>query len=133
MRSERIYGDEVPMDVEMENGTLKPRVAASWRDRLVGLLDTGPDSVCLEEVLCLVPCKSIHTFGMRYPIDIVFVGKEGEVLESERNLGANKIRRCPGACWVGERRASPGLPWPEEGDRLLVSIARSGVTDGDAR
>ena len=56
----------------------KIREAASFIDRAVGLLCTP----ALEsgEGLWLHPCSSIHTFFMRYPIDVLYLDAEGTVL-----------------------------------------------------
>jgi len=31
-------------------------------------------------VLVLAPCRQVHTFGMRFPIDVAFVARDGRVL-----------------------------------------------------
>lgn len=48
----------------------------SRRGKAMGLI--GRDS--FEGVMCLEPCRSVHTFGMRFPIDVAFVDDEGTVL-----------------------------------------------------
>ncbi len=52
--------------------------ADTFLQRLVGLLahaSLGPD-----EGLWIEPCNSVHTFFMRFPIDVAFVDGEGVVL-----------------------------------------------------
>jgi len=52
----------------------KVRKADNFLTRLVGLLkrtQLGP-----EEALWLMPSKGIHTVGMKFPIDVVFLNKE---------------------------------------------------------
>lgn len=51
---------------------------SSYR-RLVGLLahSTLPDN----ESLLIEPCKQVHTFFMRFPIDVVFLDKENTILD----------------------------------------------------
>ena len=51
------------------------RVASGWWSRFRGLLGTSE----LEpgQGLLLTPCRSVHTWGMRYPIDVVFLDREG--------------------------------------------------------
>lgn len=46
-----------------------------WRRRL-------PDA----EGLLLVPCRSVHTFWMRFSIDILFLDETGRVLEIRRRV-----------------------------------------------
>ena len=57
--------------------------------RLIGLLGTrtlGPKEACW-----LTPCFWIHTFGMRYPLDVYFLNKKNEVIAISRNLLPNRI------------------------------------------
>jgi uncharacterized membrane protein (UPF0127 family) len=51
-------------------------VAGSRRARSRGLL--GRDGV--EGALLLRPCRSVHTVGMRFPIDVAFCDDELQVL-----------------------------------------------------
>ena len=37
--------------------------------------------------LWLQPCNAVHTFGMRFPIDIVYVGTDGTVLAVRELVG----------------------------------------------
>ena len=51
-------------------------VATSRRQRTRGLM--GRDDV--EGALVLRPCRQVHTFGMRFPIDVAFCDRSGTVL-----------------------------------------------------
>jgi uncharacterized protein len=56
----------------------KVRKADNFLTRLIGLLKRthlGP-----EEALWLMPSKGIHTIGMKFPIDVVFLNKDHQVL-----------------------------------------------------
>jgi uncharacterized membrane protein (UPF0127 family) len=53
-------------------------VADSGRTRARGLL--GRDGI--EGALFLQPAKSVHTLGMRFPIDVAFVDKDMFVLRT---------------------------------------------------
>ncbi len=56
----------------------KVRKADNFFTRLVGLLKRthlGP-----EEALWLMPSKGIHTIGMKFPIDVLFLRKDNEVI-----------------------------------------------------
>ena len=59
-----------------------PRVwrADSWWSRLRGLLGRRPLAADGAEALWLSPCNSVHTFWMGYPLDLLFLGRDGEVL-----------------------------------------------------
>jgi len=54
------------------------RVASGFFSRLIGLL--GRRSLPDEQGLLIAPCDSIHTIGMRFPIDVVFLDRRGQVL-----------------------------------------------------
>jgi len=59
-------------------GGLRVRVARSFTARLVGLL--GRRALAPEQGLLLLPCNNVHTFFMRFAIDVVFIDREGVVL-----------------------------------------------------
>lgn len=82
------------------------RLALSLPARLVGLLDSR---ICPQgEVLLLAPCRSIHTWGMRGPIDVAFIDRFGRVLKAVPALPPRSRLRCPGAFATLERRCLPG-------------------------
>ncbi len=56
-----------------------------------GLL--GRDHLHLHEGMYLVPCQWIHMFGMRFPIDVAFLGSDGRVLALHHALPANRLSR----------------------------------------
>ena len=47
------------------------RIADTFLSRLKGLL--GASGPAEGEGLWIVPCRGVHTFGMRYPIDVAFL------------------------------------------------------------
>jgi len=93
---------------------MKFSIAADWKSRLKGLLGTQPS----EELLLLTACKSIHTFGMRYELDIAFIDETGLVLASYRRVPKRKILSQRRAKAVLERAYSPALPWLQAGQQL---------------
>ena len=60
------------------------RVAASLRDRTVGLLATP--SLSAGEGLLIERTQSIHMFFMRYPIDVAFVDRAARVTRTVAGL-----------------------------------------------
>ncbi|MFD4018079.1 DUF192 domain-containing protein [Streptomyces sindenensis] len=52
------------------------RIAASYRARTKGLL--GRDGI--EGAMMLTPCGSVHTFRMRFPIDVAYLDRTFTVL-----------------------------------------------------
>lgn len=70
-------------------GDLNLYKADSFLSRLKGLLFTKK----LESADCvlIVPCGSIHTLGMRYPIHIIFLSKNNTILAIKNNLQPNRF------------------------------------------
>ncbi len=58
--------------------------AGTWRARLVGLL--GRDGLAPGDGLLLDPCSSVHTFFMRFPIDVAFLDDSGVVVALNHRL-----------------------------------------------
>lgn len=74
-------------------GDLEVKVASTFWSRLVGLLNRR--ELGDHEALLLVPCRDIHTFGMRFAIDVIFLAKSGAVLGYADNVLPNKVRSSP--------------------------------------
>ena len=65
--------------------------AGTSAERRRGLL--GYDKLDDDEAMYLAPCQWIHTFCMRFPIDVVFRAKDGRVLAVHHNLKPNRLSR----------------------------------------
>jgi uncharacterized membrane protein (UPF0127 family) len=67
------------------------RVASGPRERMKGLLGGPP----LErgDALLLSPASQVHTFGMKYPIDVVFADGGGRVVHVVRNMKPRRISK----------------------------------------
>ncbi|HEX9206085.1 MAG TPA: DUF192 domain-containing protein [Candidatus Deferrimicrobiaceae bacterium] len=65
--------------------------ARSLLARTRGLLGTA--SLPRGEGLWLHPCRSIHSFGMRYEFDAVFLDRAGRVVGACRRFRRNRISR----------------------------------------
>jgi uncharacterized membrane protein (UPF0127 family) len=82
-------------------------VAVTRGQRRRGL--RGRDSV--EGVLVLRPCRAVHTFGMRFPIDVAFCDRDGFVLHAT-TLAPNRVSRIvPRAFFAVEARAGCFERW----------------------
>lgn len=102
---------------------LEVSVLSTWRERLRGLLGTGPAA----GAVMLTLCSSVHTFGMRYDMDLAFVGERGEVLLVRRGVPPGRVCSEPRARCVIERPARDGA-WVEEGEHLWVaSVSADGL------
>ena len=75
-------------------------VADSFFSRLKGLL--GRDALPEGEGLYIVPCDAIHMFGMKFPIDTVFVDEALTVLEVFADVPIGGKASCRGAHGVME-------------------------------
>jgi len=84
-----------------------------------GLL--GRDSLDPSAALIIVPCVSIHTFFMRFAIDVVFVNREGTVVKTVSDVKPWRIAISPRAYAVVELNAG-GVRRSElqVGDRLTL-------------
>lgn len=84
------------------------------------------------DALLLAPCRDVHTFGMRKPIDVAFVSADGIVLSSYRAVGRRRRLRCERAAVTLERFAS-NEPWLRQGDHLtLGGSCEDTVREGSA-
>lgn len=43
------------------------------------------------EGLWIVPCEGVHTFAMKFPIDVVFLNKKRKILKIRPNMGRGRI------------------------------------------
>lgn len=99
------------------------RLAASLPARLKGLLlRSGFDGVLL-----IVPCRDIHTWGMRRSLDVAFVGAQGRVLAAYRDVGPRRRLRHRDARAVLERFHDARADWFQEGDLVVIT---GGKDDG---
>jgi uncharacterized membrane protein (UPF0127 family) len=66
---------------------VEPAFDSTTRNR--GLL--GRTSLDDGAALILAPCSGIHTFFMRFPIDVVFVARDGRVVKVRRAMPAWRL------------------------------------------
>src|ERR1700680_1670202 len=66
-------------------------VADSYLRRLVGLLGKTKRWARLGAGLWIVPSRGVHTIGMMFPIDILFLGREKEVVHLEEHVRPFRI------------------------------------------
>jgi uncharacterized membrane protein (UPF0127 family) len=57
-----------------------------------GLL--GKKSLAIGDGLLIRPAPSVHTFFMRFPIDIVFLSRKGDVMKVSADVGPWHVRSC---------------------------------------
>jgi uncharacterized protein len=95
--------------------------------RLAGLLFT-PDLVA-DEALWLEPCSSVHTFGLRASIAVIFVDADGIVLRVLDPMPRWRAASCRGARAVIELPAG-GVPDLRPGDRVQLAAVEHEPAEG---
>ena len=63
--------------------------ACSFRDRVKGLL--GKESLPKSYALWISPCPVIHTFFMKFPIDVIFVDKNLKIVSIFHSVPSLRI------------------------------------------
>lgn len=107
----------------------KVRIADSMLSRLVGLL--GRRSLAPDSGLWIVPSSGVHTLGMLFTIDVVFLDKNLKVVGvrellrpfsiTSLNLQAESVLELPAHTIFKSRT--------EVGDQLVVSSHESALTN----
>ncbi len=78
------------------------RTQSAW-ERMRGLL--GRPALSPDEGLLIEPCSSVHTLGMGYPIDVVYLSREGRVVKIREGLAPLRLSQCLGAAMTLELAA----------------------------
>ena len=71
--------------------------------RLVGL--AGQRDLPAAVALHLPRCRSVHTFGMRFTLDLVWLDEAGDVVRIDRAVPPRRVKTCRAARSVLETRA----------------------------
>jgi uncharacterized protein len=94
------------MLINLTNNTIlanQVRVADTFFSRLKGLL--GSNGLPDGEALVIRPCNSVHTFGMRYPIDVIFADAQHRVVKTVADMGPGRVAFCRKGCYTVELTA----------------------------
>ena len=67
-------------------------LAGTSRERRTGLL--GRDSLEKGEGLWIAPCEAVHTIGMKFPIDVLFLDKKRKVLKVRNDMQKWRMAMC---------------------------------------
>jgi uncharacterized membrane protein (UPF0127 family) len=67
-------------------------VASDSRTRRTGLLRHS--TLIPGEGLWIVPCEAVHTFGMKFAIDVVFLSRKKQILKVRKNMTVRRIAIC---------------------------------------
>jgi hypothetical protein len=97
-------------------------VADSAKTRNKGLL--ARTSLLPGEGLWIVPCQSVHTFFMKFPIDLVYIDRNQKVKKVRGHVGPWRISTCLSAHSIIELPAgSVSASQTISGDQLHFSPA----------
>jgi uncharacterized protein len=93
------------------------RLAARPRERLLGLawMPAPPP----RTGLLLPHTRSVHTFGMRFALDLVWIDETGTLVRIDRAVVRRRVASCRDAAAVIEVAAG-GAGALRPGDRLLT-------------
>ena len=58
--------------------------------------------------LWILKCNSIHTFGMRFALDLVWLGRKGRVVRVDHAVAPRRMKLCVRARSVVEAAAGEG-------------------------
>lgn len=118
LRSRQRKQDELIRVVNLTRHTeIGARIAVADRGprRRKGLL--GRTGLEEGEGLWIVPCEAVHTFGMRFAIDLIYLDRDRRVLKVRHRVAPSRLSGCFRAHSILELR--PG------------AVAASGTQPGD--
>jgi uncharacterized membrane protein (UPF0127 family) len=91
MPSENIPARKLRVLNQDKNSQLTDRadIADTSKTRRTGLLKHA--GLAEGEGLWIVPCESVHTFAMNFPIDVIFISKKRKVVKIRPNMVKSRI------------------------------------------
>jgi uncharacterized protein len=92
-----------PLPASPLPGGLHVHVARRPAERRRGLARL--DDLHPRHALRLEPCRAVHTFGMRFALDLVWLDAGGRAVRVDRDLAPRRLRTCLRARSVVEVRA----------------------------
>jgi len=94
-------------------------VARSPLARLLGLALRRRPPV---HALLLPRCRSVHTFGMRFPLDLIWLDRNGRVLRADEAVPPWRVRSCRDAAAVLEAGRMPAMAEPQRSNRFAMAL-----------
>jgi uncharacterized protein len=95
-----------PLATEQIGDDLVLHVARRYGERRRGLAKMEP--MPPDHALHIVRTNSVHTFGMRFALDLVWLGRGGQVVRIDTNVPARRVKTCLRARSVIEACAGHG-------------------------
>jgi len=97
-------------------------VAGDRRARARGL--AGLERLAPERALLLAPCRSVHTIGMRFALDLLWLDAADRLIRLDAHVPPRRVRTCLRARAVVETSAGCGERfarllgiWPQSGSQ----------------
>jgi uncharacterized protein len=101
-------------------------VADHGAKRRKGLL--GRNGLSPGEGLWIIPCEAVHTFGMKFPIDLVYLDREMRVKKVRSEVPPWRLSGCLSAHSVLELAAGTvRRTHTKPGDRLEFSLSAPSI------
>jgi uncharacterized protein len=103
-------------------------VADTHWSRLVGLIRRRENDFRNGSGLWIRPCRGVHTLGMQFPIDVVYLDREGNVVHLERSLRPWRFApvRLEAASVLELPAGTLASTGTEIGDRIEVKVKEDG-------
>jgi uncharacterized membrane protein (UPF0127 family) len=101
---------------------MKVKTATTYYARMRGLIGTFQHQLDFD-ALHLIPCKGVHTYGMKYSLDLAFLDRQGRVIALKKNIAPNKICSSPKGTQSVLERPTSMRPWLNVGDYIASKIA----------
>jgi uncharacterized protein len=103
-------------------------LALDSKTRTRGLL--GRDALPPGHGLVIAPSQGVHTFGMRFPIDIVFVRRDGRVVRCRSAVPPRRLALWLTAFAVVELAAGEATrAGVRKGDRVVAKVVGGNLKD----
>jgi uncharacterized protein len=112
-----------PLATEPAADGLVVHVARRYGERRRGLARMEP--MPADHALHILRTNSVHTFGMRFPLDLVWLGRGGRVVRIDTNVPARRVKTCLRARSVIEACAG-------HGERFAAAVSGSHQPSGEA-
>ncbi len=105
-------------------------LAHRWHHRLIGLL--GRAALAPNHALWIRPCNSVHTFGMRFAIDVVFLDADRTVVRVEHNVVPWRVARARAASVLELAAGVARRVGVDVGDRLHIRATEAPPNFGES-
>jgi uncharacterized membrane protein (UPF0127 family) len=101
-------------------GDLTLLVAGDRRSRRRGLAHLDAEALPRGHGLLFERCRSVHTIGMRFALDLLWLDADGMLVRMDRAAPPRRMRTCLGARAVIEAAAG-------DGERFAAALAAGRV------